>query len=803
MKKYFSLFIGILVLSGISCTKEFEDKGNVETPAGAGVTFTAEIIAETPQTTEKQSASKVAWNEGSDVVLHWSRNDEVAIYDGVKVLKGVNSAESGAVARFADLDAETAEEYLAWHPYAEGLDFSSTTAISGVIPAVQYADKLSVPMVAKSSSTRLSFKNACGVLAFTLNEPGVTKVVLSGNGSEALAGKVSVNYTGANPSVTAVANTSKRVTLQNSDGSALTTGRKYYIAVLPQTLENGFTLSFAGADFSFDISGENEADLNRSVRLNIGAVRRPAKTGRYVARMDDNYFPVTSFNGKKMSTITFETLLKGDSFSGKDVGINSVFGLEGMWLVRVGDSWYSENQLQNATSNGNWPSSYYAPYLDTNKWYHVAVVWDATTGKRLIYINGELSYEDTSASGQIDFSSYTANDGWNHQVCIGYSYRDSRPFFGCFAEMRVWDRVRTAEQIKANMLSLTEANPAGLVSYWKFDEGTGNTVADASGNGHGVTSNKNLVWELDDPKLGEASSVTPDLLGISLNATSMDVAVNKSKNLSCSLNPSNAVGNVYWESSDNSVAMVDQSGKVTGLSYGTAVITAYCGAFSAKCTVTVKDVEYAPYMRGNYFPVSLSNSSSLSTLTVEWKMKAEKWINDNNNWVSSIFGVEQAGYSYCWLLRIGDLGIGENELQIARSSGGNWTTGVTFNANEWYHVAVTYNTSTGSAKVYVNGSLKAENKSFATSAVNLSSYCYISRSYDDSRYIQGWLSDLRVWNVERTAEQIAANKDNLTGDTTGLMGHWKMDEGSGNTVVDYSGNGNNLTAAYNITWAEK
>ena len=62
MKKYFSLFIGILVLSGISCTKEFEDKGNVETPAGAGVTFTAEIIAETPQTAEKQSASKVAWN---------------------------------------------------------------------------------------------------------------------------------------------------------------------------------------------------------------------------------------------------------------------------------------------------------------------------------------------------------------------------------------------------------------------------------------------------------------------------------------------------------------------------------------------------------------------------------------------------------------------------------------------------------------------------------------------------------------------------------------------------------------------
>jgi hypothetical protein len=45
---------------------------------------------------------------------------------------------------------------------------------------------------------------------------------------------------------------------------------------------------------------------------------------------------------------------------------------------------------------------------------------------------------------------------------------------------------------------------------------------------------------------------------------------------------------------------------------------------------------------------------------------------------------------------------------------------------------------------------------------------------------KGALSDVRVWNVERTAAEIANNKDKrLSGTETGLVGYWPMDEGSG------------------------
>ena len=78
---------------------------------------------------------------------------------------------------------------------------------------------------------------------------------------------------------------------------------------------------------------------------------------------------------------------------------------------------------------------------------------------------------------------------------------------------------------------------------------------------------------------------TPDSLTISQTSLSAEPASTAS--LSAVMQPDLPRVEIKWSSSDTSVATVDQSGKVTCIAPGTAVITASAGGKSAKCTVTV------------------------------------------------------------------------------------------------------------------------------------------------------------------------------------------------------------------------
>lgn len=50
-----------------------------------------------------------------------------------------------------------------------------------------------------------------------------------------------------------------------------------------------------------------------------------------------------------------------------------------------------------------------------------------------------------------------------------------------------------------------------------------------------------------------------------------------------------ATGAVVWTSSDESIATVSSSGRITAVSMGTVTITATCGTATATCTVTVTE----------------------------------------------------------------------------------------------------------------------------------------------------------------------------------------------------------------------
>ncbi len=80
--------------------------------------------------------------------------------------------------------------------------------------------------------------------------------------------------------------------------------------------------------------------------------------------------------------------------------------------------------------------------------------------------------------------------------------------------------------------------------------------------------------------------------GISVSPTSKSIKIGDSFSITPTITPGSATDKkVTWSSSNNAIASVDTTGKVTGLSTGTATITAttHDGGLTATCTVTVSN----------------------------------------------------------------------------------------------------------------------------------------------------------------------------------------------------------------------
>lgn len=205
-----------------------------------------------------------------------------------------------------------------------------------------------------------------------------------------------------------------------------------------------------------------------------------------VAGLEKNYLSVKWKNPeplRKLNKMTLEALIKVQKY---DRQISTIMGIEGKFLLRFGDASYPSNQLQVSVGRDFFPGADNKKGLPTNKWIHIAVTYDNSGGGIQIYINGELQSEDKSKS----YGSFELSYG---EFFIGKSWDDQRYLSGDICECRIWNVVRTREEI-ANNFYAVDPNTPGLVAYWKFDEGDGIIVKDHTVNANHATANAPLQW---------------------------------------------------------------------------------------------------------------------------------------------------------------------------------------------------------------------------------------------------------------------------------------------------------------------
>ena len=212
----------------------------------------SEIIFEA--TTFRGDETKTARKE--DGTIWWTEKDEINIFCGdASGLFVSQNEEPSAKTTFAgsfDMPVTTedisSKGVVAFYPYSEDVTFNGDE-VSFVLPSVQTAledtfDDDLYPAIAKSNNTELSFYNICGGIKFTVSRDDIKSITFKGNNSEQLAGKVNVrfdeNYT---PEIDIVQGESA-VLVTAPDGGNFKVGKSYYIVMLPQELNNGFTLIY-------------------------------------------------------------------------------------------------------------------------------------------------------------------------------------------------------------------------------------------------------------------------------------------------------------------------------------------------------------------------------------------------------------------------------------------------------------------------------------------------------------------------------------------------------------------------------
>ena len=139
-------------------------------------------------------------------------------------------------------------------------------------------------------------------------------------------------------------------------------------------------------------------------------------------------------------------------------------------------------------------------YVDTepgvynlNEWTHLVVIYDPSNTLSQIYVNGnELS---TTSGGPNPFSTPISDGG--SQFTLALRNGGGNQYQGSIDEFRVWNTVRTANEIKDNYKKQLIGNEAGLVLYANLDDI--NDLDDISSNayvgtksGPGVTATNSI-----------------------------------------------------------------------------------------------------------------------------------------------------------------------------------------------------------------------------------------------------------------------------------------------------------------------
>jgi uncharacterized repeat protein (TIGR03803 family) len=439
---------------------------------------------------------------------------------------------------------------------------------------------------------------------------------------------------------------------------------------------------------------------------------------------------------------------------------------------------------------------YFVPASNVNNgsWHHIAVSYDGTNAQT--YVDGILLDDRGFA---INTVLNTAKIGARRDALFEF-------FEGSIDELGIWNIALTQGQIQANMNSELGIQP-GLVALYHFNQGVAGvtntgltTVADTSANSNNGTLNGFALT-------GSASNwVLGNVVGGELSVT------NDAPN-------EYPIGNttVTWTATDASNNTVTCTQKVTVVDTENPTIVCapnvtinttqgLCTGTTLLVNPAVSDNSINSFGNALNFDGGYVDIPHNDLLNPVNQLTIETWVKITSGGKSLIEKYTGQLNSFGYLLRVST----DNKVftMVLNYDGPQLTGTTTLLPNVWYHLASTFNRTTGVLKLYVNGVLDGQINGITGLPVTPStgSLKIGARGDDAAIYSNGDLMDeVRIWNVERTQSQIQTVMNKELSAQAGLVALYHFNQGiaGGNNssspgsatdrAIDDSGNGFNGT----------
>ena len=586
--KRFALYIGLATALMASCSIQEED---VKTPPQDDVIFYASF--EQPV----EAGTRVYANE--DLLLRWTADDRVSIFNKLTYnqeyrFTGQTGANAGGFKKVDNdefVTGNTISHVVSVYPYQESTAISESEETSLTLPAVQhYAENTfglgANTMISVSDDNVLMYKNVGGYLRISLYGEGVSvsSITLKGNNGEKLAGKATVTMPlDGTPSAMMAEDATDQITLVCDTpvvlGATAEESTRFWFVVPPVTFSKGFTITVK------------------------------ASSGRNFEKSTDKTIAIVRNNLSKMAPIEVVLLQVPEAV---DMGLPSGLKWASWNLGASKPEEYGDYYAWGETE------SYYSS-LDPLVWkedkdsgYNVASYkWCLGSYETLTKYCTYLSYGSYGYNGFIDNKTVLDLEDDAAHVNLGGSWR--MPTDAEWTELRencTWTWT-TQNGVSGRLVTASNGNSIFLpaAGSWRDtdlvarDSGvywSSSLDSDRPSNASRVIFYYgNVIRGYDIRHLGYSiRPVFGDFIfveSISLNESSLSIKAGEWSQLTATVSPSTATEKtVSWSSSNTDVATVDFKGIVSGVSAGTATITAWSsdGQKSATCNVTVSPGDY-------------------------------------------------------------------------------------------------------------------------------------------------------------------------------------------------------------------